>query len=58
MYCRFIFSVEAVIQHNGSKFPPVPLTHGDELKESNENMELLLGKIHYEKYNWKICGHS
>jgi hypothetical protein len=46
-----------VIPHNGSKFPPVHLAHAAELKESNENMELPLGKIDYEKYNWKIYGH-
>jgi hypothetical protein len=26
------------------------------MKQSNENMKLLLEKIQYEKYNWKICG--
>jgi hypothetical protein len=46
-----------VIRHNGIKFPPVNLGHAAELKESNENMELILGEIHYEKYNWNIYGH-
>jgi hypothetical protein len=27
------------------------------MKESYENMKLLLEKIHYEKYNLKICGY-
>jgi len=26
------------------------------MKESYENMKLLLEKIQYEKYNWNICG--
>jgi hypothetical protein len=26
------------------------------MKESYENMKLLLKKIQYEKYNWNICG--
>ena len=26
------------------------------MKESYENMELLLEKIQYEKYNWNFCG--
>jgi hypothetical protein len=27
------------------------------MKESYENMKLLLEKIQYEKYNWNICGY-
>jgi len=26
------------------------------MKESYENMKLLLEKIQYEKYNWNVCG--
>jgi hypothetical protein len=26
------------------------------MKESYENMKLLLEKIHYKKYKWSICG--
>jgi len=26
------------------------------MKESYENMQLLLEKIQYEKYNWNVCG--
>ena len=26
------------------------------MKESYENIKLLLEKLQYEKYNWKICG--
>jgi len=41
---------------NGSKFPPVPLVHAANKKESHENMKLLLEKIQYEKYNCNMCG--
>jgi hypothetical protein len=27
------------------------------MKESYENMKLLLEKIQYEKYNWNVCGY-
>jgi hypothetical protein len=27
------------------------------MKDSYENMKLLLEKIQYEKYNWNVCGH-
>jgi hypothetical protein len=49
--------LKAVLLHNGNKFPSVPLDHVTNLKESYENMKLLLEKIHYEKYNLKICGY-
>jgi len=45
-----------VLLHNGNKFPPVPLVHAANMKESHENMKLLLEKIQYENYNWNMCG--
>ena len=33
------------------------LAHTANVKEFYENMKLLLEKIHYEKYNWNICGY-
>jgi len=49
--------LKTVLLHNGNKFPSVPLAHAAKMKESYENMELLLEKIQYEKYNWNICGN-
>jgi hypothetical protein len=49
-------SLKAVLLHNGNKYPSVPLAHAVNMKESYENMKLLLEKIHYEKYKWNICG--
>ena len=37
--------------HNGNNLPSVPLTHAANMKQAYENMELLLEKIQYEKYN-------
>jgi hypothetical protein len=42
-------SLKAVLLHNGNKYPSVPLAHAVNMKESHENMKLLLEKIHYEK---------
>ena len=49
--------LKAMLLRNGNKFPSVPLDHVTNMKESCENMKLLLEKIHYEKYNLKICGY-
>ena len=49
-------SIKAALLHNGNKFPFVPIAYTANLKESYENINLLLEKIQYEKYNWNICG--
>ncbi|UYV61962.1 hypothetical protein LAZ67_1007178 [Cordylochernes scorpioides] len=48
-------SLKAVLLHNGNKFPSVPIAHTSNMKETYENMKLLLKKIEYERYGWKIC---
>ena len=59
--CLFIDSskvnLKAVLLRNRNKFPSVPLAHAANMKESYENMKLFLEKIHYEQYNWNICGN-
>jgi hypothetical protein len=58
--CMFItfskVSLKAMFLHNGNKYLSVPLAHAVNMKESYENMKLLLEKIHYEKCKWNICG--
>ena len=49
-------SLKAVLLHNGNKFPSVPLAHAANMKESYDNMKLLLRKIKYEDFKWNICG--
>jgi len=49
-------SLKSVLLHNWNKFPFVPLVHAANMKESYENMKLLVENIQYEKYNWDICG--
>ena len=41
--------------HSGNKFHSVPLTHAANMKENYESMKLLLGKIKYDKFKWKLC---
>ncbi|UYV66554.1 hypothetical protein LAZ67_4002056 [Cordylochernes scorpioides] len=48
-------SMKAVLLHNGNKSPSVPIAHASNMKETYENMKLLLKKIEYERYGWKIC---
>jgi len=59
-WCLFIdsskVSLKVVLLHNGNKFPSVPLVHAANMKESYESMELLLGKIKYDEFKWKLCG--
>jgi len=49
-------SLKLVLPHNGNRFPSVPLAHAANMKESYESMKLLLGKIKYDEFKWKLCG--
>jgi len=49
-------SLKVVLLHNGNKFPSVPLAHAANTKESYESMKLLLEKIKYDEFKWKLCG--
>jgi len=42
--------------HNRNKFPSVPLAHAANMKENYESMKLLMGKIKYDEFKWKLCG--
>ena len=48
-------SLKAVLLHNTNQFASIPLAHSTCMKESYENMKLLLGKLQYSTYTWKIC---
>jgi len=49
-------TLNLVLLHNGNRFPSVPLAHAANMKKSYENMKLLLGKIKYDVFKWKLCG--
>ena len=49
-------SLKLVLLHNGNIFPSVPLAYAANMKESYESMKLLLGKIKYDEFKWKLRG--
>lgn len=49
-------SLKAVLLHNGNAKPSIPIAHSVHLKESYENIEILLNAINYRDYEWSICG--
>ena len=49
-------SLKLVLLHNGNRFPSVPLAHADNMKEIYESMNLLLGKIMWDEFKWKLFG--
>ena len=46
------------VLHNGNKYPSIPIVQSVHLKESYDNMELLLEAIKYSEYQWSLCGAS
>ena len=48
-------SLNAVLLHNGNKFPSVPLAYATNMKETYENFKILLEKIQCDKDCWTIC---
>jgi hypothetical protein len=48
-------SLKAVLLHNGSKYASVPVGHSVHLKESYENLALVLIKLNYTDHRWIIC---
>ena len=49
-------SLKGVLLHNRNKYPSIPTAHSVHLKESFDNMELLLEAIKYREYQWSLCG--
>jgi len=49
-------NLKVVLLHNGNRFPSFPSAHAANTKESYESMKLLLGKIKYDKFKWKLRG--
>ncbi|KAI6648233.1 hypothetical protein LOD99_12042 [Oopsacas minuta] len=50
------YSLKAVLLHKGNVLPSIPIGHSVHMKESHENMDILLKLIRYDSYNWHICG--
>ncbi|XP_053968164.1 uncharacterized protein LOC128869618 [Anastrepha ludens] len=48
-------SLKAVLLFNGNLYPSVPVAHAAKMKETYENMKVLLDCINYSNYKWQIC---
>jgi hypothetical protein len=42
--------------HNGNNYASLPIGHSVNLKESYDNLELVLTKIGYRAHDWMTCG--
>lgn len=49
-------SLKAVLLHIGNILAPIPIAHSTKLKETYENLEIVLDKIKYSEHQWRICG--
>jgi hypothetical protein len=49
-------SLKVVLLHNDSKYAPVPVGHSVHLKESYENLALVLTKLSFKDQGWMMCG--
>lgn len=50
----FFEGLKAVLLHNGSQLPYVPLAYATDMRETYETMGTILRAINYAKYQWKI----
>ena len=50
-------NLKGVLLHIGNKYAALPVAHSVHLKESYDNMALLLQKIKYSDHKWLVCGN-
>lgn len=48
-------ALKVVLLHNGNKQPSVPIAYSKTMKETYDDMKIVLEKIRYQQYKWKIC---
>ena len=49
-------SLKAVLLHNGNSSASMPITHSVHLKETYENLRIVLEEIKYHKHSWYLYG--
>ena len=49
-------SLKCALLHNGNRYASIPIGHSVHLKETYENMNMLLMKIKYNEHKWMVCG--
>ena len=47
-------SLKCVLLHNGNRYASIPIDHFVHLKETYENMNMLLMKIKYNEHKWMV----
>ena len=50
-------SLKCALLHNGNRYASAPIGRSVHLKETYENMKILMTKIKYFYRNWLICGY-
>ena len=49
-------SLKCVLLYNGNRYASMPIGHSVHLKETYENINMLLMKIKYIEHKWMVCG--
>lgn len=49
-------SLKAVLLHNGNTYASLPVAHSVHMKETYENLDMILQKINYAAHDWMLCG--
>ena len=49
-------SLKAILLHNTNQWPSIPLAHSVHMKETYENVKILLSALKYTQYNWEVIG--
>lgn len=54
--CKYMFflGLKAVLLHNGSQLPSVPLAYATDMRETYQTIANILRVINYAKYQWQI----
>ena len=47
--------LKVVLPHNGNEYPSVPVAYWRIMRETYENMKIVLQKMKYSEHNWYIC---
>ena len=50
------YSLKAVLMHVDNAYPSLPLAHAVGMKETYDNIKLILEKLDYSSHQWLVCG--
>ena len=49
-------SLKAILLHNGNTMPSIPVGYAVHIKETYDNIKVLLKCINYNQHQWQLCG--